>query len=450
MNTIDIITRKRDGGILTKEEIEYLVTGFTKGEIPDYQMSAFLMAVYFRGMNKEETVALTESMKKSGDVADLSDIRGKKVDKHSTGGVGDKTTLIAGPIAAACGVPVAKMSGRGLGFTGGTVDKLESIPGYRTSISKQAFINQVNEKGIAVIGQTGQIAPADKKIYALRDVTGTVENLSLITSSIMSKKLASGSDAILLDVKCGSGAFMKTRAEAEKLASLMVEIGNAAGRKTMAVITDMNQPLGCAVGNSLEVEEAIEVLKNRGPEDITELSVNLAGLMVYLGGRAETRDAGKAKARQALEDGSALLKFRELVAGQGGDPEITEDTSRLPHSSLSLDMTAWQDGYITQIDAMRIGMASQHTGAGRETKEATVDLSAGIRFYHKVGDYVKKGDVICSFYGNVIKKLQKALEEAENAVRIDILKPEKIELIKSEVYVDEKGCCTIHSIDGNI
>ena len=431
MNTIDIITRKRDDGILTKEEIEYLVTGFTKGEIPDYQMSAFLMAVYFRGMNKEETVALTESMKKSGDVADLSDIRGIKVDKHSTGGVGDKTTLIAGPIAAACGVPVAKMSGRGLGFTGGTVDKLESIPGYRTSISKQAFINQVNEKGIAVIGQTGQIAPADKKIYALRDVTGTVENLSLITSSIMSKKLASGSDAILLDVKCGSGAFMKTRAEAEKLASLMVEIGNAAGRKTMAVITDMNQPLGCAVGNSLEVEEAIEVLKNRGPEDITDLSVNLAGLMVYLGGRAETRDAGKEKARQALEDGSALLKFRELVAGQGGDPEITEDTSRLPHSSLSLDMTAWQDGYITQIDAMRIGMASQHTGAGRETKEATVDLSAGIRFYHKVGDYVKKGDVICSFYGNVIKKLQKALEEAENAVRIDILKPEKIELIKS-------------------
>lgn len=306
MNTIDIITRKRDDGILTKEEIEYLVTGFTKGEIPDYQMSAFLMAVYFRGMNKEETVALTESMKKSGDVADLSDIRGIKVDKHSTGGVGDKTTLIAGPIAAACGVPVAKMSGRGLGFTGGTVDKLESIPGYRTSISKQAFINQVNEKGIAVIGQTGQIAPADKKIYALRDVTGTVENLSLITSSIMSKKLASGSDAILLDVKCGSGAFMKTRAEAEKLASLMVEIGNAAGRKTMAVITDMNQPLGCAVRNSLEVEEAIEVLKNRGPEDITELSVNLAGLMVYLGGRAETRDAGKEKARQALEDGYSV------------------------------------------------------------------------------------------------------------------------------------------------
>lgn len=450
MNTIEIITRKRDGGILTREEIDYLVTGFTEGNIPDYQMSAFLMAVYFRGMNREETVALTEVMKESGDVADLSGIRGIKVDKHSTGGVGDKTTLIAGPIAAACGVPVAKMSGRGLGFTGGTVDKLESIPGYRTSISEEDFINQVNDKGIAVIGQTGQIAPADKKIYALRDVTGTVENLSLITSSIMSKKLASGSDAILLDVKCGSGAFMKTREDAEKLASLMVEIGNAAGRRTMAVITDMNQPLGCAVGNSLEVEEAIEVLKNRGPEDITELSVNLAGLMVYLGDMADSRESGKEKARQALENGSALEKFRELAAGQGGDPDITEDTSRLPHSSLSLDMTAWEDGYVTQIDAMKIGLASQHTGAGRETKEDTVDLSAGIKFHRKVGDSVKKNDVICSLYGNSIKKLQKALEEARNAVKIEGIRPEKTALIKSEVYVDEKGCCTVHNIDSNI
>ena len=450
MNTIEIITRKRDGGILTREEIDYLVTGFTEGNIPDYQMSAFLMAVYFRGMNREETVALTEVMKESGDVADLSGIRGIKVDKHSTGGVGDKTTLIAGPIAAACGVPVAKMSGRGLGFTGGTVDKLESIPGYRTSISEEDFINQVNDKGIAVIGQTGQIAPADKKIYALRDVTGTVENLSLITSSIMSKKLASGSDAILLDVKCGSGAFMKTREDAEKLASLMVEIGNAAGRRTMAVITDMNQPLGCAVGNSLEVEEAIEVLKNRGPEDITELSVNLAGLMVYLGDMADSRESGKEKARQALENGSALEKFRELAAGQGGDPDITEDTSRLPHSSLSLDMTAWEDGYVTQIDAMKIGLASQHTGAGRETKEDTVDLSAGIKFHRKVGDSVKKNDVICSLYGNSIKKLQKALEEARNAVKIEGIRPEKTALIKAEVYVDEKGCCTVHNIDSNI
>ena len=450
MNTIEIITRKRDGGILTREEIDYLVTGFTEGNIPDYQMSAFLMAVYFRGMNREETVALTEVMKESGDVADLSGIRGIKVDKHSTGGVGDKTTLIAGPIAAVCGVPVAKMSGRGLGFTGGTVDKLESIPGYRTSISEEDFINQVNDKGIAVIGQTGQIAPADKKIYALRDVTGTVENLSLITSSIMSKKLASGSDAILLDVKCGSGAFMKTREDAEKLASLMVEIGNAAGRRTMAVITDMNQPLGCAVGNSLEVEEAIEVLKNRGPEDITELSVNLAGLMVYLGDMADSRESGKEKARQALENGSALEKFRELAAGQGGDPDITEDTSRLPHSSLSLDMTAWEDGYVTQIDAMKIGLASQHTGAGRETKEDTVDLSAGIKFHRKVGDSVKKNDVICSLYGNSIKKLQKALEEARNAVKIEGIRPEKTALIKSEVYVDEKGCCTVHNIDSNI
>ena len=321
MNTVDIITKKRNGDMLSREELEYLVMGFTKGEIPDYQMSAFLMAVYFRGMTREETVDLTQIMKESGDTVDLSDIRGIKVDKHSTGGVGDKTTLIAGPIAAACGVPVAKMSGRGLGFTGGTVDKLESIPGFRTSMSEQDFINQVNDKGIAVIGQTGQIAPADKKIYALRDVTATVENLSLITSSIMSKKLAAGSDAILLDVKCGSGAFMKTREDAEKLASLMVEIGNAAGRKTMALITDMSQPLGMAVGNSLEVEEAIEVLKNRGADDITELSVNLAGFMIYLGGKAsDRRHNGTGSAAPRHQDRGGGEAGKRAAAGSGLHP----------------------------------------------------------------------------------------------------------------------------------
>lgn len=449
MNTVDIITKKRNGDMLSREELEYLVMGFTKGEIPDYQMSAFLMAVYFRGMTREETVDLTQIMKESGDTVDLSDIRGIKVDKHSTGGVGDKTTLIAGPIAAACGVPVAKMSGRGLGFTGGTVDKLESIPGFRTSMSEQDFINQVNDKGIAVIGQTGQIAPADKKIYALRDVTATVENLSLITSSIMSKKLAAGSDAILLDVKCGSGAFMKTREDAEKLASLMVEIGNAAGRKTMALITDMSQPLGMAVGNSLEVEEAVEVLKNRGADDITELSVNLAGFMIYLGGKSSDSQEGIKMARRALEDGSALKKFREFIAGQGGDPAVIEDTSVLPHGSCRMDMTAWQDGYIAQIDAMKIGLASQHTGAGRETKEDMADLSAGIRLQHKVGDKVATGDIICTIYGNDPDKVQKALEEAVKAVKIEMVRPHIPALIKSEVYSDEKNCCTVHRVDNN-
>ena len=449
MNTVDIITKKRNGDMLSREELEYLVMGFTKGEIPDYQMSAFLMAVYFRGMTREETVDLTQIMKESGDTVDLSDIRGIKVDKHSTGGVGDKTTLIAGPIAAACGVPVAKMSGRGLGFTGGTVDKLESIPGFRTSMSEQDFINQVNDKGIAVIGQTGQIAPADKKIYALRDVTATVENLSLITSSIMSKKLAAGSDAILLDVKCGSGAFMKTREDAEKLASLMVEIGNAAGRKTMALITDMSQPLGMAVGNSLEVEEAVEVLKNRGADDITELSVNLAGFMIYLGGKASDSQEGIKMARRALEDGSALKKFREFIAGQGGDPAVIEDTSVLPHGSCRMDMTAWQDGYIAQIDAMKMGLASQHTGAGRETKEDMADLSAGIRLQHKVGDKVATGDIICTIYGNDPDKVQKALEEAVKAVKIEMVRPHIPALIKSEVYSDEKNCCTVHRVDNN-
>lgn len=447
MNTVDIITKKRNGDVLTDEEIEYLVMGYTEGRIPDYQMAAFLMAVYFRGMNKAETVALTKIMKSSGDIVDLSAINGIKVDKHSTGGVGDKTTLIVGPIAAACGVPVAKMSGRGLGFTGGTVDKLESIPGYRTSIPEQEFIRQVNEKGISVIGQTGQIAPADKKIYALRDVTGTVENMSLITSSIMSKKLAAGSDAILLDVKCGKGAFMKTREEAEELASLMVEIGYADDKATIAVITDMSQPLGCAVGNSLEVEEAIDVLKGKGPEDITKLSVNLAGLMIYLGKKADSRETGIEMARRAIEDGSALQKFTEFVEGQGGDSRIANDTSLLPQSSIKTRLTAWQDGYITEIDAMKIGLASQHTGAGRETKDDVIDLSAGIRLNHKIGDKIKQGDVLCTVYGNDENKIDNAIKEIKNAIKINEAKPEAVILIKSEVYFDETNRCIVHHID---
>ncbi|MDO4545957.1 MAG: pyrimidine-nucleoside phosphorylase [Bacillota bacterium] len=431
MNTVTIITKKRDGKRLTKDEIEYLVKGYTEGTIPDYQMSAFLMAVYFSGMDREETIALTQCMKESGDVVDLSKICGVKVDKHSTGGVGDKTTLIVGPVAAACGVPVAKMSGRGLGFTGGTVDKLEAIPGFQTAMAEADFISQVNNEGIAVIGQTGDIAPADKKIYALRDVTATVENLSLITSSIMSKKLAAGSDAILLDVKCGSGAFMKTEEDARQLAELMVDIGEGSGKKTMAMITDMSQPLGCAVGNALEVMEAIDVLKGGGPEDIRVLSIALAGAMIYLGGKAKDPEEGKALAEQAIANGRALEKFKIFVAGQGGDPEITEDYGLLPQSKIRMPFLAREEGYIQSIDAMTIGLASQHTGAGRETKQDEIDLSAGIVLHKKAGDQVKKGDAVCTIYGSDVKKTEKALEEIQNAVKIGLERPELPALIKT-------------------
>ena len=438
MNTVDLITKKRNGGTLSPEEIKFLVDGYTAGEIPDYQMSAFLMAVYFRGMNVEETVELTDAMRLSGDVVDLSAIKGIKVDKHSTGGVGDKTTLIVGPLAAACGVPVAKMSGRGLGFTGGTVDKMEAIPGFKTAMEESDFIDQVNTCGIAVIGQTGQIAPADKKIYALRDVTATVENLSLITSSIMSKKLAAGSDAILLDVKCGKGAFMKTEEDAEKLGRLMVDIGNSSGKKTMAVISDMEQPLGCAVGNALEVAEAIDVLKGQGPEDITELSLKLAGIMIYLSrvagtdglGLEEGIARGQEAAEQALQDGSALEKFRRFVSGQGGDPRIAEDAGRLPQAKLSKQILAQRDGFVSALDAMTIGLASQHTGAGRQRKEDEIDLSAGIVLAKKLGDTVRCGEVLCTLYGNDEDKLALACEEAAKAFIIDDTKPEERKLIK--------------------
>ncbi len=429
MNTVDIIIKKRDGHRLSGEELRYLVEGYCSGEIPDYQMSAFLMAVYFRGMDKEETVDLTRIMKNSGDVADLTKIRGIKIDKHSTGGVGDKTTLIVGPVAAACGVPVAKMSGRGLGFTGGTVDKMEAIPGFQVSIPEEQFYDLVNRNGIAVIGQTAHIAPADKKIYALRDVTGTVENLSLITSSIMSKKLASGSDGILLDVKCGSGAFMKNEEDACELAEMMVQIGRADGKKTMAAITDMDQPLGRAIGNSLEVLEAIQVLKGEGPEDITELSVLLSGMMIHMSGLAASAEEGSEKARQALADGSALEKFRTFVAGQGGDPAITEDPGLLPLSSSRLTIRAERAGFIQAMDAESIGRASQMTGAGREKKEDSIDHGAGIYLERKVGDSVAGGDVLATLYGEDPQKLQAAADLAAAAIRIGDEKPQMRPLI---------------------
>ncbi|MCB6994615.1 pyrimidine-nucleoside phosphorylase [bacterium 210820-DFI.6.37] len=433
MNMNDIIIKKRDCGVLSKEEIRFFVEGYTQGAVPDYQASALLMAIFFQGMNKEETYALTSAMRDSGDRADLSSINGIKVDKHSTGGVGDKTTFIVAPIAAACGVPVAKMSGRGLGFTGGTVDKMESIPGFRTTLSEREFTDLVNKNGLAVIGQTGSIAPADKKIYALRDVTGTVENLSLITSSIMSKKLACGSDAIVLDVKCGAGAFMERQEAAEELGKLMVEIGNADGKKTAAVITDMDQPLGRAVGNSLEVIEAIETLKGAGPEDITELSLTLAGMMVYAGGKAETPEEGRKKAEESLRSGAALEKMRLFIQGQGGDPAVIHDYSLFAQPSCFVEIVSPKTGFVQKIHAKQAGIASQHAGAGRATKEDSIDMTAGLYLYKKVGEAVLEGQLLAAVYGNDEEKVQAGAEELLAAYEIGDEKPEKRKLVKKVI-----------------
>lgn len=424
MNMVDIILKKREGEKLSAEEIKHFINGYTKGDIPDYQASALLMAIYFQGMDKEETYQLTKAMKESGDVVDLSAISGIKVDKHSTGGVGDKTTLVVGPLAAACGVPVAKMSGRGLGFTGGTVDKMESIPGFRTTLEEEEFMELVNRVGLSVIGQTAHIAPADKKLYALRDVTATVDNLSLITASIMSKKLASGSDAIVLDVKCGNGAFMENLEEAVELAKGMVDIGNADGKKTIAVITDMNQPLGHAVGNSNEVIEAIETLKGKGPSDITQLALTLSGIMIYAGGHAETMEEGMEKAKEALHSGRALEKLASFIEGQGGDPAVVEDYSLFPQPTTYQKVLAQESGYITEIQARSIGLASQHSGAGREKKEDPIDLSAGIILRKKVGDPVAKGDVLAEVSGRDSLKVRQGAEEAAKAFTIGRAAPE--------------------------
>ena len=418
MNMVSIIQKKKEGLQLTAEEIKWFIDGYVKGDIPDYQASALLMAIYFQGLSKEETFHLTEAMRYSGDTIDLSGIDGIKVDKHSTGGVGDKTTLVVAPLAAACGVPIAKMSGRGLGFTGGTIDKMESVPGLRTSLEPEEFLNQVNTMGMAVIGQTAQVTPADKKIYALRDVTATVDNFGLISSSIMSKKLAAGSDAIVLDVKVGDGAFMENIEDATKLAHMMVEIGNSAGRRTVAAITEMGQPLGCAVGNSIEVIEAIETLKCNGPKDITELALKLSGIMVYLGGKAPSPEAGMEMTRAAMEDGRGLAKLGEFIEVQGGNSEVINDYSLFPQHSITAELKADKAGYVHGIEARKIGLASQQTGAGRATKEDEIDLSAGIKVMKKVGDEVKSGDVLAVFYGNDQKKLDSAMKIADEAFEI--------------------------------
>jgi len=425
-----LIVKKKMGGVLSEEEIQFMIEGFTKGSIPDYQMSAMMMAIYFKGMNEQETLALTMAMEKSGDVLDLSAIKGIKVDKHSTGGVGDKTSLALTPMVAACGIPVAKMSGRGLGHTGGTIDKLESFTGFSTEISTEAFVSQVNDIGIAIMGQTADLAPADKKLYALRDVTATVDNMSLIASSIMSKKLAAGADAIVLDVKTGSGAFMKTEEDSFALAKEMVKIGNGAGRKCIAVVSDMDQPLGFAVGNALEVKEAIETLKGNGPKDFTELCLNLGTQMLMAGGKADEEETAREMLLKTIQDGTALKKLAEFVKAQGGDETAVYHTEMLPNASITEELCAETDGYIAHIVCDEVGIVSLILGGGRETKESEIDLAVGIVLCKKVGDEVKKGDVLAVLHANDIKKLSVAKERLYKAYSFSEKPVEKKPLIK--------------------
>lgn len=400
MRMVDLIIKKQEGKALTKEEIRFIIDGYTDGSIPDYQMSAWAMAVFFQDMTDEERMELTMAMAESGDQIDLSAIAGIKVDKHSTGGVGDTTTLVLAPLVASCGVPVAKMSGRGLGHTGGTLDKLESIPGFHVEIDEETFASIVNENKVAVIGQSGNLCPADKKLYALRDVTGTVNSLPLIASSIMCKKIAAGADAIVLDVKTGAGAFMKTEEDARALAHAMVKIGNLAGRKTMAIISDMSQPLGVAVGNALEVEVAIETLKGNGPKDLEALCIELGSQMVYLGGKAADLAEARALVTENLRNGKALDKFKVFVASQGGNPAVVDDYSLMPQASRQQDVLAEASGYVTEIVADDIGVAAMLLGAGRATKESTIDLAAGLKILKKVGDPVQKGEAIVRMFAN--------------------------------------------------
>jgi len=430
MRMYDIIMKKRNGDVLSEQEIRYFIDGYTKEEIPDYQVSALMMAIYFQGMNEEETLALTIAMKESGDELDLSDIAGIKVDKHSTGGVGDKTSLALTPMVAACGIPVAKMSGRGLGHTGGTIDKLESFNGFTTAISKETFVDNVNSIGIAIMGQTADLAPADKKLYALRDVTATVDNMSLIASSIMSKKLAAGADAIVLDVKSGSGAFMKSLEDAKALALEMTKIGNNAGRKTIAVVSDMDQPLGFAVGNALEVKEAIDTLKGRGPEDFVELVMTLGIQMLIAGGKTDSEAEARKMLQETIDSGSALQKLAQFVEAQGGDTEAVYNTNLLPRASIIEPVFIQETGYIAHIECDEVGVCSLILGGGRETKDSEIDLSVGIVLTRKVGEYVERGDIIAYIHGNDHEKIRAAKKRFLDAYTISVEKPETGEIIK--------------------
>lgn len=437
MRMYDIIKKKRDNHELTKAEIDFFVEKYSKGEIPDYQASALLMAIYLNKMNKQETVYLTEAMMHSGDVIDLSQIDGIKVDKHSTGGVGDKTTIALAPLVAACGAPVAKMSGRGLGHTGGTLDKLEAIPGFSIEMEPKKFTDSVNEHKIAVCGQTATIAVADKKMYALRDVTATVDNISLIAASIMCKKLASGANAILLDVKTGDGAFMKTLDDSFALAKEMVDIGNGMNRETIGMITDMDEPLGFAVGNSLEVIEAIETLKGNGPKDFVLLCETLGAYMLVLAKTCATFEEGVEKVREAISSGAALDKLRVFIENQGGDKRIVDDYSLLPQASKIVEIKAPKSGYISKIEAEEVGVAAMILGAGRETKEDILDLSAGIVLEKKVGEYVNEGDVLAKMHLNKEEKLESATERFMGAYNIVDEKVEPKKLIYGVVTKDE-------------
>ncbi len=418
MRMIDIIEKKRDGKSLTKEEIEFFVNGYTHEEVPDYQASSLAMAIFFQDMNDEERAALTMSMVNSGEKIDLSDINGIKVDKHSTGGVGDTTTLVLAPLVAAVGVPVAKMSGRGLGHTGGTIDKLESVKGFNVEISEKDFIKLVNDNQVAVIGQSGNLIPADKKLYALRDVTGTVNSIPLIASSIMSKKIAAGADAIVLDVKTGSGAFMKTLDDAEALAHAMVRIGNNVGRNTMAIISDMSQPLGNAIGNALELKEAIATLKGNGPKDLTELVLTLGSQMVVLAEQATSLDEARQMLIDAIKTGKALNKFKTFLSNQGGDDSIVDSPEKLPSAKYQVEFKAKKDGYITEIIANEIGVASMMLGAGRQTKEDVIDLGVGIVLNKKVGEHVEKGENILTIHTNT-KEIDDILYKLDNSITIE-------------------------------
>jgi len=435
MRTVDLIQRKRDGEELAPEEIEFLVDGYTRGEIPDYQMSSFLMAVFFAGMTDREVGRMTECMLRSGDTVDLSTITGVKVDKHSTGGVGDKTSFIVAPLAAAAGVVVPMMSGRSLGHTGGTLDKLESIPGFRTNLSAEEFRKQLSELGLAFIGQTDHLAPADRKLYSLRDVTGTVESIPLISSSIMAKKLAEGVDALVLDVKVGNGAFMKKQVDARRLAQAMVAIGRRMDKKVRALITDMNQPLGFAVGNALEVMEASQTLQNAGPDDLTKLSLELAAHMIHLGKKAATLEEARRMAEQHLVDGSAYKKFKQVVSAQGGNAQALDKFELLPNATGMREVVSPRAGYVSSIAAEDIGVASNMIGAGRDKKEDAIDPAVGIILEVKSGEKVEAGSVLCRLYYTREDRVEEAAEMVEDAFHISAQRPVERNLILEVVGV---------------
>ena len=428
MKMVHVIQKKRDGGELTKQEINFIIEGYTKGTIPDYQMAALAMAIYFKGMTHQENADLTTAMVESGDQIDLSEIIGIKVDKHSTGGVGDTTTLILAPLVASVGVPVAKMSGRGLGHTGGTLDKLEAVPGFEVEITDERFIQLVNDQKVAVIGQTGDLAPADKKLYALRDVTATVDSIPLIASSIMSKKIASGADAIVLDVKVGNGAFMKDLEQAKALAKEMVTIGNNVGRHTKAIISDMNQPLGFAVGNALEIKEAILTLQGKGPDDLLELCLRLGSHMVVLAEKATTLEEAREMLQENIKNAKAIESLKNLFQSQGGNAAVVDDISLLPEATYKIEVYAKKTGFVSEIIADKIGIAAMHLGAGRATKDSVIDLAVGIELHKKIGDRVEIGDTLVTIHSNTesVNEVEALIDEAYRMSNESVEKPRLI------------------------